>query len=279
MSDILLHLAPLLAASLLYALLGWHFWQTRWHRPAANAGAVPTMRGWERLAILSALLLQGTALYNGLFGAGGMRFSFSVALSLTLWLAVLIYWLESFRASLDGLQAMVLPLAAACAALPLVFPQLRVIDHADAWGFRFHFFAAMLAYGLFTLSALHAVFMAIVERRLRARHVSNGLGQLPPLLAMEALLFRMITVGFLLLTVALASAFFFPNTSSARRWRSTTRRCSRWPPGQFSRPADWPASIGWRGRIAMRWTLAGFVALLLAYIGSRFVSEVLLGRI
>jgi ABC-type uncharacterized transport system permease subunit len=35
---------------------------------------------------------------------------------------------------------------------------------------------------------------------------------------------------------------------------------------------------GWRGRTALRWTLAGFVLLLLAYIGSRFVLEVVLGR-
>ena len=35
---------------------------------------------------------------------------------------------------------------------------------------------------------------------------------------------------------------------------------------------------GWRGRIAVRWTLAGFLMLVLAYIGSKFVLEVLLGR-
>jgi ABC-type uncharacterized transport system permease subunit len=35
---------------------------------------------------------------------------------------------------------------------------------------------------------------------------------------------------------------------------------------------------GWRGRTALRWTLAGFLLLVLAYIGSRFVLEVLLGR-
>src|SRR6185369_16929436 len=127
-------LAPLLAACLLYALLGWHFWQTRWHRPQTTVpGTALAMRGWERAAILSALLLQGLALYNGLFGAGGMRFSFSFAASLMLWLAVLIYWLESFRSHMDGLQPMVLPLAAVCAALPIVFPQLRVIDYVNAW--------------------------------------------------------------------------------------------------------------------------------------------------
>ena len=35
---------------------------------------------------------------------------------------------------------------------------------------------------------------------------------------------------------------------------------------------------GWRGRAALRWTLAGFVSLLLAYVGSRFVMEVILHR-
>ena len=35
---------------------------------------------------------------------------------------------------------------------------------------------------------------------------------------------------------------------------------------------------GWRGRLALRWTLAGFVALMLAYVGSRFVIEVVLHR-
>ena len=33
---------------------------------------------------------------------------------------------------------------------------------------------------------------------------------------------------------------------------------------------------GWRGRTAVRWTLAGFLTLVLAYIGSKFVLEVLL---
>ena len=35
---------------------------------------------------------------------------------------------------------------------------------------------------------------------------------------------------------------------------------------------------GWRGRTAVLWTLSGFVMLLLAYVGSKFVLEVLLHR-
>ena len=111
MADILLHLLPHVVSALLYAVLGFHFWQTRWRETDQPNVTLPMQR-WERGALLSALLIQGVGLYQLLFAAGGMRFSFSCALSLMLWLAVLIYWLESFRSRMDGLQPMVLPLAA-----------------------------------------------------------------------------------------------------------------------------------------------------------------------
>jgi ABC-type uncharacterized transport system permease subunit len=35
---------------------------------------------------------------------------------------------------------------------------------------------------------------------------------------------------------------------------------------------------GWRGRVAVHWTMSGFGFLLLAYLGSKFVLEVLLHK-
>jgi len=35
---------------------------------------------------------------------------------------------------------------------------------------------------------------------------------------------------------------------------------------------------GWRGRVATRWVLTGFIMVVLAGIGRRFVLEVILGR-
>jgi ABC-type uncharacterized transport system permease subunit len=279
MPDILLQLLPLIVSGLLYAALGWHFWHTRWRETDKPIDTMP-MQHWERLAIFVALTLQGIGLYDGLFGAGGMRFSFSFALSLMLWLAVLIYWVESFRSRMDGLQPMVLPLAAVCAALPVVFPHVHVITHADAWGFKLHFLAAMLAYSLFTLSALHAVFMGFVERKLHHRVVDKHLASLPPILTMEALLFRMIVIAFSLLTVALASGLMFSEEIFGKAIvldHKTLFAFASW--GIFAALLVGRQAYGWRGRIALRWTLAGFIALLLAYVGSRFVSEVVLGRI
>lgn len=279
MSDILLHLLPSIAASLLYAALGVHFWHTRWRITDQPLNPLP-MQSWERAGILLALVLQGISLYEGLFGSGSMRFSFSLALSLMLWLAVLIYWIESFHSRMDGLQPMVLPPAAVCALMPVVFPQAHLIPHADAWSFKLHFLTAMLAYSLFTLSALHAVFMGIVGRKLHQRELSTQLASLPPILTMEKLLFRMITIAFSLLTVALGSGLMFSEAifgAAIPLDHKTLFAFASW--GIFAALLIGRHAYGWRGRIALRWTLTGFMVLLLAYIGSRFVSEVLLGRI
>lgn len=280
MSDILLHLIPHIASSLLYAGLGFHFWRTRWHHKGLSTHTL-TMLGWERFAILAAVSVQGLGLYDGIFSNDGMRFSFSFALSLMLWLAVVIYWLESFRARMDGLQPLVLPLAAVCAALPPLFPQVHVIGHAAAWGFKLHFLTAMLAYGVFTLSAMHAIFMGIVERSLHQRADSGfRFANLPPLLAMEALLFRMIGIAFSLLTVALASGIMFSEEIFSKPLvldHKTLFAFFSW--GIFAALLIGRRAYGWRGRIALRWTLAGFLVLMLAYVGSRFVSEFILGRI
>lgn len=239
------------------------------------------MQNWERIGILGAVVLQGIGLHDGLFGEGGMRFSFSFALSLMLWLAVIIYWLESFRSRMDGLQPLVLPLAAVCAALPVVFPQVHVIGHATTWSFKLHFLTAMLAYGMFTLSAMHAVFMGIVERSLHHKaDVGLRFADLPPLLTMEALLFRMIAVAFSLLTVALATGVMFSEEVFSKPLvfdHKTLFAFFSW--GIFAALLVGRKAYGWRGRIALRWTLAGFLVLMLAYVGSRFVSEFILGRI
>ena len=279
MSDILLQLLPPITACLLYAALGFYFWHTRWRITEQPLDALP-MQPWERAAIFLALTLQGASLYDGLFGSGSMRFSFSLALSLMLWLAVLIYWLESFRSRMDGLQPMVLPLAAFCAFLPVAFPQVHLIANANAWGFKLHFLTAMLAYSLFTLSALHAVFMSFVERKLHQRELNRQLASLPPILAMETLLFRMIVIAFSLLTVALGSGLMFSEAIFGKAVpidHKTLFAFAAW--GIFAALLIGRHVYGWRGRIALRWTLTGFLVLLLAYIGSRFVSEVLLGRI
>lgn len=273
MQGILPHLLP----ASFYALLGFHFWRTRWSQTAPKSPQ--GVQAWERLALAAVLLLHGHALYEDLFGGGTMRFGFSAALSLMLWLAVLIYWVESFHARLEGLQPLALPLAAVCALLPALFPGQHQMANVTSALFRAHFFIAMVAYSLFTLAALHAIIMAVVERRLHRGELTRPLASLPPLLTMEALLFRLITIAFVLLTLTLASGFAFSETVFGKALtfnHKTLFSIISWL--IFAVLLIGRHAWGWRGRKALRWTMAGFVALLLAYVGSRFVLEVILGR-
>ncbi len=276
---ILLHpyLLHFLAAGL-YGALAVHFWLSRWHG-AALEQPVRGLLAWERTALLGILAIHGLSLVREIFGGGAMHFSFSIALSLMLWLAVAMYWIESFYARLEGLQMLTMPVAAVCVALPALFPEEHVLVNAESMAFRAHLLVAMLAYSLFTLAVMHALLMAAAEKRLHRGRLSRALASLPPLLTMEALLFRLLHIAFVLLTATLISGIFFSESLFGKPLvfnHKTVFGILSW--AIFALLLAGRHFRGWRGRIASRWTLAGFVALLLAYVGSRFVLEVLLNR-
>ena len=257
----------------MYVGLAWHFWNTRWR--ARSKGA---MRAWERAAILVPLALHGWLLYSGIFDRA-LRFGFAQALSVMMFIGVALYWVESLFYELEGMQPLVLPLAAAAVPLPALFPGLESSGaHAQAFEFKLHLALAMVAYGLFVIALLHATLMAVAERQLHRRG-TLAFPNLPPLLTLETLLFRMIGAAFVFLTLTLLTGIAFSETLFGRALRSdhkTVFALLSWLIFGLLLAGRW--RYGWRGRTALRWTLSGFVMLLLAYVGSRFVLEVLLRR-
>src|SRR5688500_20266910 len=98
-----------------------------------------------------------------------MRFGFAQALSMMLWLAVAICWLEALLYRIEALLPMVLALAALCAPLPGFFPG-RVTPDAYSLQFMLHLFAGMAAYSLFTVATLHSVLISVIARQSLAWH-------------------------------------------------------------------------------------------------------------
>ena len=277
MPSILMHAI----AAALYAGLAVYFWRTRASgQPIGTMGA-PTrsLQVWQRVLLFAALLAHALSLRSEIFDGDNMRFSFSIALSVMLWLTIALYWLESFYARLEGLQMLGLPLATVAALLPLAFTGTHELMNVDSPGFRLHILVAMLAYSLFTVAALHALLMAAAERALHHGRVPILLADLPPLMTMESLLFRLIQVAFVLLTVTLVSGLLFSESLFGKAFvfnHKTVFALLSW--AIFASLLIGRHLRGWRGKVALRWTLSGFGALLLAYIGSRFVLEVILGR-
>jgi ABC-type uncharacterized transport system permease subunit len=230
--------------------------------------------------------VHGAALWSDAFAPGGLRIGFAVMLSAALWVSVGAYWIENRNFALDGLRRLVMPCACAVALLPLVFPGAVMPLQNQSSAFGWHVAVAVLAYSTLTIAAFHAVLMALQESRLHARTVPAGgswlggaLDQLPALLTMEKLLFRLIWIGFVLLSLTVLSGVVFSEQLFGRalRWdHKNVFALLSWLlfaallAGRYLR--------GWRGKTALRFTLAGFATLALAYVGSRFVLEVVLHR-
>ncbi len=270
----------------MYVGLAWHFWRTRWRRRATAQGPAQGVQGkggglqaWERLAILLPLALQGFTLYQQIFASTELRFGFAQALSAMTFLAVALYWIESLFYPLDGMEPLVLPLAAVAVPLPAIFPGLASSGaHAQAGVFKLHLALAMIAYGLFVIALLHAMLIAVAERQLHLKS-SFAAMNLPPLLTLEKLLFRVIGAAFVFLTLTLATGIAFSETLFGRAMRAdhkTIFAVLSWI--TFGLLLAGRGLYGWRGRTATRFTLGGFVLLVLAYVGSRFVLEVVLHR-
>ena len=263
--------------SCLYIGLAFYYWRTTWRSAEHPVSRLPFLLA--RTGILIPLVLHTWLLYAGIFAEPTLRFGFGQALSVMLWLAVVIYWIENLFVRLDGLQFFVLLLAAISVVLPSVFTGMPAHTHADSIVFRVHLVLAMGAYSLFTIAALQALLMAILEKRLHTGALTPSFAALPPLLSLERVLFRIIAIGFALLTATLATGFIFAEQVFARAMRfdhKTLFAIVSWIIFAALLAGRW--HYGWRGRTAIRWILSGFVALLLAYVGSRFVLEVILGR-
>src|SRR5687767_10024272 len=265
--------------AVLYGALAVYFWRTRWAPAGPDASHSAAPNPAEHYAVLVPLALHALLLGRSLFAPDGLHLGVANAVSAIVWLTVLIYWLGNFFYRLDGLQALVLPLAAAAAFLPALLPSAAALPNTHLAAFKIHLLIAMLAYSLFTIASLHVLLMALLERRLHDGTVTTVLQKLPPLLTMEALLFRIIWAGFVLLTLTLASGVVFSEElfgKAAQFNHKTVFGVVSWL--IFAALLAGRHIYGWRGRMAVRWTLAGFLALVLAYIGSKFVVEVVLGR-
>ena len=149
-------------------------------------------------------------------------------------------------------------------------------DAAPGWELTAHILLSMAAAALLLAAAVTALVLVFLDRRLRMRRVAH-LSLLPPLDALEKVMFRLIGAGFVILTLALLTGFVFVTNLRAQHLEhKTILSCIAWV--LFGVLLVGRVRYGWRGRPAVLWTLSGFGFLVLSYFGSKFVLEYLLGR-
>jgi len=244
---------------------------------AFSAAAAPQLgRNAARGLLGIAWLLHGLALGHGLVGSGP-HFGFAPALSVTAWLVLTVYGIESQMYPQLPIRRVLAALGAAVVLLAVLFPGPPLHVTASPW-LPLHLALGIASYGLFGAAVIHAWLMTRAEKQIRmATEPPGGV----PLLTLERLTFRFVMAGFVLLTATLLAGLLFGETlygaGHPLKWdHKTVFSVLAWI--TFAVLLMGRARFGWRGRTARRVLYAGASLLLLAYVGSRFVLEVLLAR-
>lgn len=244
--------------------------------PALAAHALGTLSA--RRALLLAWVLHGAQLAWSLLGETP-RFGFAPALSITVWLVLTAYVVESqlyprlrARWALAGFGAFAIILA-------LLFPGASLPATSSPW-LPLHWALGIAAYGLFAAAVAHGWLMTRAEAQMRNAPQTTDGGV--PLLTLERLMFRFVGAGFVLLTLTLLAGALFGETLYG-----VTHSHWQWDHKRVFTVLSWVVFAalligrslwGWRGRRAVRVLYVGAGLLLLGYVGSRFVLEVFLGR-
>jgi len=229
---------------------------------------------WMLPAAAAVLLHAGYHVLVAMRTAGGPDLHFFAALSLVGLGMAALTTLVGTRGRMAALGVVVFPLA----ALLLLAYHGHGHEPSPALGWRLevHAWLALLAYATLAIAALLAIMLWLQERALRRRDFHRWLRALPPLTELETLLFRTIGVGFVLLSLTLLTGLLFVQDFLAQRLlHKTVLSVLSWLVFGALLVGRW--RYGWRGSKAVHWTLTAMALLLLAFFGSKFVLELILG--
>lgn len=236
---------------------------------------------WQRWPILFlgwlAIALHAGSLLDMCDRAGTVNFSFLSVSSLAGLSIVVLLLLAALSRPVDKLGVIIFPLNAAIVFLKVVVPEEAHALKVHSWQMDVHILVSMLAYSFLNMAALQAVLLALQDWHLRSHHAKGVIRSLPPLQTMEKLLFQLIGAGFVLLSLSLITGFLFVDNLFAQHLvHKTVLSLFAW--GVFGILLAGRFTQGWRGQIAIRWTLGGFVSLMLGYFGSKLVLEWILDK-
>ncbi|MCK5812988.1 MAG: cytochrome c biogenesis protein CcsA [Cocleimonas sp.] len=222
---------------------------------------------------LIAVLLHAGVLYWPLLSSG-LSISLITAASHIIWLTSLMLLMTTWTRNIEALGIFILPLT----AFTLLLQQTVTLDPTHTIpinnGLGAHIFTSLLAYSMLMLAAIQAALLAEQNNHLHNHKPTGFIRTLPALQDMELLLFRFITVGVVLLTIALITGFvYLDNLFGQHIAHKTFLSLFAWV--IFSTLLIGHIKLGWRGRTAIRWTLAGFIILMISFFGTKIIQHFL----
>ncbi|MET0378437.1 MAG: cytochrome c biogenesis protein CcsA [Spongiibacteraceae bacterium] len=242
-----------------------------------NARTVPHRTRLFLFGII-AVSAHGISALGTIYTPEGIDLGIFRVLSLISWFICAIALLNTLRRPLENSLAILFPLACIAIAVSLVGHGPDVYLQNYGAGLLSHILLSILAYSVLALCALQALVLSLQERELKHHHMRGVLRVLPPLQTMESMLFEGLWIGLILLTLAIATgALYVDNLFAQHLVHKTAFSIIAWM--IFAALLWGHHQQGWRGHTAVRWTLVGFGALVLAYFGTKFVLELVLHRL
>lgn len=222
-----------------------------------------------------AVLFHLITIFSLIFTKQGIDIGFYSALTFTAWLMATLLVSASFRLPISCLGLLVYPFAFVTLILRATSEQQHLLTNTLAPGLQTHILFSLLAYSVLSIAVAQALLLYIQDKYLHNKHPFGFLHSLPALETMEKLLFRLITFGVITLTISLLSGFVYLDDMFAQHLvHKTILSLLAW--GIFATLLWGHYKFGWRGKIAIRWSISGFTLLMLAYFGSKFVIELVL---
>jgi ABC-type uncharacterized transport system permease subunit len=236
---------------------------------------IPNVRFIVRSSAAVAVISHGMTIYMDLYGASGINLGIYGMLSLMAFSVATIVLVSSFRRPLANLFIAIFPIATLSLCLELFVTDNYLPRVGLTPGILLHIALSVIAYSLLTIAALQAALLSFGDYEMKNQNLSI-LQHLPPLQTMEALLFETTWVGLIFLSLSIASGFvFLADISSPGLIHHTVITLAAWL--VFAVLLWGRYQLGWRGAVASRWALSGFVLLVIGYFGSKLVLEVILG--
>ncbi|UTA46315.1 cytochrome c biogenesis protein CcsA [Simiduia sp. 21SJ11W-1] len=230
---------------------------------------------WVQALAFCAVAFHWYGLYPLLFAEAGVNFSFFATASLIFAAINSLLLLSGLKKPVHTLYLLLMPLSALSIVALIAFHEPAHFTPL-ASGVAVHVVLSLLAYSLLTIATAQALVLAFQTHQLKNHHTAGAVRILPPLQTMEGLLFDMLWLGFALLSASLISGLTFVEDLLAQHLaHKTVFSILAW--FIYAALLAGRHFLGWRGHLAIRFTLGGFAALMLAYFGSKFVLELVLG--
>ena len=185
----------------------------------------------------------------------------------------LLLWFSNRDKDLSLLLSIAFPLASIIIALNAIEPWNLQQLHSSSLGTSLHILIASVAYSLFTAACGVGILLAIQEYQLK-HHRLKQLLRVPPLQVLERLMFEFIWAAFVLLSITIATGFYFIEDMFAQHLvHKTVFTIASW--FVFAGLLGGRLCLGWRGQLAVKLTLSGFVLLMIGYFGTQIAVEII----